>query len=215
VTAALVPAPRLVLADRLISRSLATAVALVSGGVALTALLAQVAVPLWPVPITGQTLAVLLVGSTLGAARGAISMTLYAVLGVLGLPIFTDASHGLAVLLGGTGGFILGFIVSAAFVGWLSERQWDRRWFKAAATFLAGTVVTFLIGLPWLYAVLSLAGPAVWQDAMGAETVLAATIAGGLTPFILGGVIKAAIAAVLLPAAWWGAERITRDRTAS
>ena len=98
------------LADRLVRRSLATDLVLIAAGAALTAIAAQVAVPLWPVPITGQTLAVLIVGSSLGAVRGMLSMVLYAALGIVGLPVFSDASHGVGVLLGATGGYIVGFI---------------------------------------------------------------------------------------------------------
>jgi biotin transport system substrate-specific component len=191
---------RLVLADRVFPRTLVMDVVLVVAGAALVTVLAQVAIPLWPVPITGQTLAVLLVGSTLGWARGAISMVLYAVLGLVGLPVYSDGSHGAGVLFGATGGYIIGFIVSAALVGWLAERQWDRKVLKAIVTFVAGSVVVFAIGLPWLAVVL--------------HTDLPTTLQYGLYPFIIGGIIKAAIAAGLLPLAWWGADRIAKNRAA-
>lgn len=198
---AVVPAaPRLVLADRVLGRSLPLDVVLVATGAALTALLAQVAVPLYPVPITGQTLAVLLVGATLGAARGALSLALYAVLGILGLPVFSDYASGVDVILGPTGGYIIGFIVSAALVGWLSERAWERQILKALATFAAGTLVVFAVGLPWLSVALGLD---LWQ-----------TLNGGLFPFLIGGAIKALIAAGLLPLAWWGADRLDKRRSA-
>lgn len=183
-----VPTSRLVLADRILTRRWATDVLLVAGGVALTAGLAQLSVPLWPVPITGQTLAVLLVGASLGTVRGAVSMIAYAVVGMLGVPVFSEASSGVQVVFGPTGGYIVGFVASAALVGWLSERAWDRKLVKAAATFLAGTVVTFAFGLPWL--------------AFALRTDLPTTLQYGLYPFILGGIIKAAIAAGLLPLAW-------------
>lgn len=191
-------APRLVLADRVLGRSLTLDIVLVVAGAALTAVLAQVAVPLWPVPITGQTLAVLLVGASLGAARGALSLALYAVLGIVGLPVFSDFAGGASVILGPTGGYIVGFIASAALVGWLSERAWERQVLKALATFAAGTVVVFAIGLPWL--------------AIALQLDLASTLQGGLWPFLLGGAIKAAIAAGLLPLAWWGADRLEKSR---
>ena len=193
-------ARRLVLADRVFPRTLVMDVVLVVAGAALVTVLAQVAIPLWPVPITGQTLAVLLVGSTLGWARGAISMVLYAVLGLVGLPVYSDGSHGASVLFGATGGYIVGFIVSAALVGWLAERQWDRKVLKAIVTFVAGSVVVFAIGLPWLAVVL--------------HTDLPTTLQYGLYPFIIGGIIKAVIAAGLLPLAWWGADRIAKKRAA-
>ncbi|HWV76263.1 MAG TPA: biotin transporter BioY, partial [Isoptericola sp.] len=113
--------PAVLLADRVLPRSLATDVGLVIGGAALTALLAQVTVPLPLVPITGQTVAVLLVGATLGAGRGAASMSLYALLGMVGLPVFSDGSGGMSVVLGATGGYIVGFVLAAALVGRLAE----------------------------------------------------------------------------------------------
>jgi biotin transport system substrate-specific component len=194
------PLRRTVLADRVFPRTLVMDIVLVVAGAALVTVLAQVAIPLWPVPITGQTLAVLLVGSTLGWARGAISMVLYALLGLVGLPVYSDGSHGAGVLFGATGGYIVGFIVSAALVGWLAERQWDRKVLKAVVTFVAGSVVVFAIGLPWLAVVL--------------HTDLPTTLQYGLYPFIIGGIVKAAIAAGLLPLAWWGADRIATKRAA-
>lgn len=181
------------LADRLVARSLATDALLVVAGAGLTAALAQVAVPLWPVPITGQTLAVLLVGSSLGALRGALSMVLYAVLGIVGLPVFSEASSGFGVVAGPTGGYIVGFVAAAALTGWLAERSWDRRVLRAAVAFLGGTVVTFAFGLPWL------------AFALGLD--LEQTLEAGLYPFILGGVVKAAIAAGVMPLAWRLADR--------
>jgi biotin transport system substrate-specific component len=203
-----VPARRPVLADRVIPRSISNDVALVAAGVALVTLFSYIQVPLWPVPITGQTLAVLLVGSTLGAVRGGVSMVVYAVLGTVGVPVFSpdsdgSLSSGWHVIAGPTGGYIVGFILSAALVGFLAERTWDRQVLKALATFAAGTLVVFAVGLPWLAVVLHLD--------------LAQTLQFGLYPFLLGGAIKAAIAAGLLPFAWWGAGRLSarrRDRDA-
>jgi biotin transport system substrate-specific component len=191
------------LADRVIPRTLVTDVALVVGGAALTALLAQVSIQLWPVPVTGQTLAVLLVGATLGMTRGGASLALYAVLGLAGLPVFApepDGSHvtGLTVLAAPSFGYILGFVASAAVVGWLSERTWDRRFLKALATFIGGSVVVFAFGLPWL--------------AVSLQLYLAQTYQFGLEPFIVGGAIKSVIAALLLPAAWWGADKLAARR---
>lgn len=202
------------LADRLVRRSLATDLVLIAAGAALTAIAAQVSVPLWPVPITGQTLAVLIVGSSLGAVRGMLSMVLYAVLGVVGLPVFSDASHGVGVLLGATGGFIIGFIVAAGLTGWLAQRAWDHKIVGAVLSFLAGSVVTFVIGLPWLYFALAGFGPAVWHGQMGYSSVLEATIGSGLTPFIIGGIIKAVLAAVFIRLAWFGVNRADEQRAA-
>lgn len=196
-------APRLVLADRIVSRSLLTDVALVATGAVLTAVLAQVAIPMFPVPITGQTLAVLLVGATLGAARGALALGLYAVLGLVGLPVYSDFSSGWGVLAGPTGGYIIGFVVAAGLVGWLSERSWDRKFLKALLTFVLGTVTTFAIGLPWL---------ALALGNLGLPNDLNSVLAGGLYPFLIGGAIKALIAAGLLPLAWFGADRLAERR---
>jgi biotin transport system substrate-specific component len=179
---------RSVLADRVLPRSLAVDLALVVGGAALTAGLAQVAIPLWPVPITGQTLAVLLVGSSLGATRGALSMVLYALVGALGAPIFSEASGGMGVLFGATGGYIVGFVLAAAFTGWLAQRRWERGLVRGMLAFVAGSAVVFLVGLPWLQVSLGLT----WSQ----------TLAAGLYPFIVGGVIKAGIAALVLRGAW-------------
>lgn len=195
--------PRLVLADRVLPRHLVVDITLVIVGAAFVAALAQVAVPLWPVPITGQTLAVLLVGASLGAVRGALSLGTYAAAGVIGLPVFApedDGSHkvGWVAILGPTGGYIIGFIIAAAFVGWLSQRQWDRKLLKAFLTFAGGSLIVFAIGLPWLSFVLG--------------TDVETTLAYGLWPFLLGGVVKTAIAAGLLPLAWWSADKLSRAR---
>ena len=181
------------LADRVIPRSVVTDMFLVVAGVLFTAAAAQLVIPIWPVPITGQTLAVLLVGSALGAVRGAVSLAMYALVGLLGLPVFApqdDGSHltGFAALAAPSFGYIVGFILSAALVGWIAERAGDRKVLGAALSFLGGTVATFAIGLPWLAITLGLS--------------LESTLQFGLYPFILGGLIKAAIAAVLIPGVW-------------
>lgn len=192
---------RSTLADRFVTRSLASDTALVVAGATLTAVLAQVAVPLWPVPITGQTLAVLLVGASLGALRGTLSMLLYAVLGIVGLPIFSDATSGWGVVAGPTGGYIVGFVFAASLTGWLAQRSWDRKFLQAAASFLGGTVVTFAFGLPWLAFCLHLN--------------LEQTLQGGLYPFIVGGIVKALIAAALIPSIWWASSRLRNRGRAS
>ncbi|RZT64115.1 biotin transport system substrate-specific component [Microcella alkaliphila] len=191
-------APRPVLVDRVLPRGIVADVAAISTGVALTAVLAQVAVPLWPVPVTGQTLAVLLVGASLGAARGSIAMALYALVGGLGLPVFSDASAGWTIIAGPTGGYILGFILAAAIVGWAAEREWDRGWLKPAVTFIGGSLVVFAVGLPWL---------AMSLGQLGLPNDLQSVLIGGFYPFIIGGLIKAAIAAAVLPLAWKAVEK--------
>lgn len=176
------------IADRVFARGLPMDIALIAAGAGLTAIAAQVAIPLWPVPVTGQTLAVLLVGSTLGALRGTLSMVLYAVLGIVGVPVFSDATHGLSIIMGPSGGYIIGFIFAAAFTGWLAQRAWDHRLVGAVLSFLAGTVVTFLIGLPWL--------------AISLHLSLEQTLQAGLYPFIIGGIVKALLAAGIIRLAW-------------
>ncbi|MBO9577890.1 MAG: biotin transporter BioY [Microbacteriaceae bacterium] len=190
--------PRTVLIDRIVPRSIAANIGLVVAGAAVMAALSQLVIPMWPVPITGQTLAALLVGASLGWARGASAITLYAVVGLLGAPISApkDGVHltGLAWLTAPSFGYVIGMILAAAFVGWLAQLKWDRVVWKAILAFLGGEVIIYAIGLPWL-AVVTGGTP---------EQV----IAWGLTPFIIGDVIKAAIAAALLPAAWWAVKRI-------
>lgn len=186
------------LADRLFARGIVMDVVLVSAGAALTAIAAQVVIPLWPVPITGQTLAVLLVGSTLGALRGSLSMLLYAILGIAGLPVFASASSGAAVMLGPDGGYIIGFIFAAAFTGWIAQRSWDRKILRSILAFLGGTVVTFAVGLPWLAFALGL--------------TVEQTLAGGLYPFIIGGIVKTVAAAGIMTLGWKFFEREDRRR---
>jgi biotin transport system substrate-specific component len=186
------------LADRIFSRSLVTDIILIAAGTALTSILAQIAIPLWPVPITGQTFSVLFVGALLGVTRAALSMVLYLVIGLLGLPVFApqaDGSHltGLAALLGPTGGYLIGFILASAFVGWLAQREWDRKWLRTLLAFVGGTVLIYAVGLPWLYVALS---------NLHVANPLQATISGGLLPFLLGDSIKAILAAAILPLVW-------------
>ena len=169
---------------------------LVVGFSLLTALCARIVIPLpfTPVPITGQTFAVLLTGAALGARRGAAAMGLYVLEGLAGLPVFAGGASGLARLLGPTGGYLLGYIAAAYLTGTLAERGWDRtvRW--AAAAMAAGNVVVYLFGVPWLALVSRVAGgvPLGWERA----------VTLGLLPFIPGDLIKLAAAAVALPGAW-------------
>ena len=186
-------ASRPVLADRLGSRTLVTDVALIAAGAALTAGAAQIVIPMWPVPITGQTFAVLFVGATLGSLRGALSMLLYIGLGIAGLPVFAEGGAGLAKLTGPTGGYMIGFVLAAALVGWLAQKQWDRKVLGTIGAFLAGTVVIYAVGLPWLSVALG---------QLGYPNDLNATLQAGLYPFIPGDLIKALVAGGLLPLAW-------------
>lgn len=189
------------LADHVVPRSAITNTLLILGGTALVAFSAQLTVPLWPVPVTGQTLAVLLVGASLGAWRGAASLTLYLLLGLAGLPIFAEFSGGPGSVLLPSFGFIIGFIPAAALIGWLAEHAWDRRPVLAALGFGAASLVPFLFGLPYLAIVLA---------NLGLPHSVSAVLAAGFTPFIVGGVVKWAIAAALLPLSWALVRRIDR-----
>ncbi|MDP4335172.1 biotin transporter BioY [Curtobacterium sp. A7_M15] len=186
-------ARRAVLADRLRTHGLATNAALVAGGALFTAAMAQVEVPMWPVPITGQTLAVVLVGATLGARRGMLSLLVYAVAGLAGAPFFAGFTGGLGALAVPSFGYVIGFIPAAGVIGWLARRDWDRHVGRAAVAMLVASAIPFVTGLPYLAVVLG---------QLGAPNDLQSVLAAGLYPFIVGGVAKALIAAGILPLAW-------------
>lgn len=160
----------------------------VISGSLLVAALAQVQIPLafTPVPLTGQTFAVLLVGAALGSRRGAAALALYTLEGLAGLPVFTGWGSGLTHLAGPTGGYLVGFVAAAFAVGWLCELKLDRRWNTALLPFLVGEVIIYLFGVPWLALF------------VGSQRALAA----GLYPFLLGDVVKLLLAALALPMAW-------------
>lgn len=165
-------------------------VALVAGGAVLTAVAAQLAftVPWTPVPYTLQTGAVLLVGTSLGAMRGSLSMLLYVLLGLTGLPVYSQASGGLVHLLGATGGYLLAFIVAAALVGRLAEGGWDRTPLRATALMVVGTLLIYAIGVPAL--------------AVAYPMELGTALQLGALVFLPWDVAKVAAAALLLPLAW-------------
>jgi biotin transport system substrate-specific component len=175
-------------------------VALVVAGALLIYLTARIAfvVPGSPVPITGQTFGVLLVGGALGFRRGLIGVGLYVLLGVIGLPFFAEAKGGLSVIWGATGGYLIGFAIAGALVGRLAELGWDRKIGGALGAMLLGNAVIYAIGLPWLGVVTSSSPEE--------------TIALGLTPFLLGDALKLVLAAVLFPVAWWVVGRRPDDR---
>jgi biotin transport system substrate-specific component len=175
-------------------------IALVVAGAMLVYLTARISIPVpgSPVPITGQTFGVLLVGGALGFRRGLIAVAVYVLLGLVGLPFFAEGKGGLAVIWGATGGYLIGFAVAAALVGRLAELGWDRRIGGAIGAMLLGNVVIYVIGLPWLKAV----------TGMSVED----TVANGLTPFLLGDLLKLGLAAVLFPTTWWIVGRRPEDR---
>jgi len=154
-----------------------------------TALMAQLVIPLpfTPVPITGQTFAVLLTGALLGSRLGAVSMILYVALGAVGLPFYAGGAHGMQVVFGATGGYLLGFIVADFVVGRLAELRWDRSLQRSLPAMAAGQAVIYALGLIGLGLALH------WP---------ANLLQLGLTPFLIGDAIKLVAAALLLPAAW-------------
>jgi len=189
-----VPAPR-VLADS-IARSRAFDVAVVSAGSLFIGIAAQLSIhlPNNPVPITGQTFAVLMVAAGTGLWRGIASTLLYAVLGLVGVPWFAGASSG---YVAATFGYILGFVAAAAIVGWLAQRGWTRSPWRTAAAMVIGNVAIYAIGVPWLKATLDLT----WAKAVSL----------GLQPFLVADLLKAALAAGLFTAAWALVDRRRRS----
>ena len=161
---------------------------LIAGGSLFVAGMAQIRIPLpfTPIPITGQTFAVLLVGAVLGSRRGTASLLLYLSQGLLGLPFFAGGASGLTYILGPTGGYLIGFVVAAGLVGLSAAHGLDRRIPSALLAFLAGEIVIYLFGVAWLSVFLG----------------IPRAIAAGLLPFIIGDAIKLAAAGLILPAAW-------------
>jgi biotin transport system substrate-specific component len=155
-------------------------------GVAFLALLAQVRIEVGPVPITGQTLGVLLLGAAAGARLGVATTLAYLTVGAAGLPVFTGGGAGLATLTGTTAGYLVGFVVAAALVGALAERGWTASAPRAFATMLLGNAVIYAFGVAWLAQL---------------APDLATAIAWGVTPFLVGDALKVAVATALLPLA--------------
>ncbi len=175
----------------LISRNTLTShVTLVIGGVLFVAAMAQISVPIpgSPVPVTGQTLATLLLGSAYGAALGVTTFGAYLALGAVGAPFFAQASHGYHVISGATGGYLVGMLFASAITGALAGRKWDQKITTAIFAMLIGNIATFTFGLIWLHHVTAQS----WSW----------TISKGLTPFLLGELIKIAIASTTLPTLW-------------
>ncbi|WP_299087930.1 biotin transporter BioY [uncultured Microbacterium sp.] len=204
-------ARRPVLADLIVrptdrARALALDAALVVAGATFVAALAQVEVPLWPVPITGQTLAVVVVGAALGARRGAAALVTYLLAGLAGLPVFAGFTGTIAAVAKPSFGFVLGFIVAAFVAGWFAERAWDRKPLLAFVGFVAASAIPFVFGIPYMAFILNVVG--------GGSFGISEILAFGLWPFVVGGLIKAAIAAVLIPAAWAGVRAADRSKNA-
>ena len=173
-------------------------IVLIAAGALIVALCAQVYIPTFPVPFTGQTFGVLAVGAALGFRRGAAALLLYLAIGAIGMPVYAEGRSGLAILQGARGGYLIGFVIAAALVGRLAELGWDRRLGGAIATMAIGTAIIYAIGVPWLKVTLDLP----WADA----------VAGGLTKFLVWDAAKLAVAAGIFPVAWWLIGRRPEDR---
>lgn len=188
------------IAGVVIPRSRVTTSALMVGFALLTAAAAQISIPVpgTPVPITGQTFAVLLAGAALGSWVGAGSQAIYWVMGAIGLPFYSEATGGWDVATGATAGYLVGFIVAAWVVGALAERGQDRKVWSAIPAFLAGNAVIYVFGVAWLYL------------SVDAITNLTEALAAGFTPFVVGDVIKIVAAGLLLPLAWRLVDHTTR-----
>ncbi|MDK1018592.1 MAG: biotin transporter BioY [Actinomycetota bacterium] len=194
--------PSRTIASVLVPRTAVSTIALMIGFALFTALAAQIRfyLPGTPVPITAQTFAVLLSGAVLGSRSGAGSQLIYWLMGAIGLPVFAQTSGGWAVATGATFGYLLGFIVAAWVVGTLAERGGDRSVRTAIPAFLAGNAIIYLFGVPWLM----LSVPSI--------DTLAAALAAGLAPFVVGDLIKIVGAGLALPTAWKLTERNSASR---
>ena len=175
-------------------------VVLVVTGAFLIFLTARISLPIPgnPVPFTLQTFGILVVGGALGLRRGGLAAALYVGLGVVGLPFFAEGQGGIHVILGATGGYLVGFVLAAALVGRLAELGWDRRIGGALGATALGTVVIYLVGVPWL--------------AVTTGMSLGDAIATGLVPFVVADTVKLVAAALVFPSAWWVVGRRPSER---
>ena len=182
----------------IVPSSAITTTMLMVGFALLTALAAQIVIPIpgSPVPITGQTFAVLLAGAALGARAGAGSQLIYWVMGAVGLPFYAKASGGWEAATGATAGYLVGFIAAAWVVGLLAERGKDRTINTALPAFLAGTTIIYVFGVSWLLI------------SVASISTLGQALTAGLFPFVIGDAAKILAAALLLPAAWKIVDRL-------
>ena len=192
---ALAPAAPSTLLD-LLDRSRVRDTVAIVGFALLTALAAQISIPLGftPVPLTGQTFAVLLAGGVLGSRRGGLSMLLYVALGAIGLPFYAEGTGGWTAATGATAGYLVGFIVAAIVVGLMAEYGQDRKLSTSIPAFLAGTMIIYTVGAGWLAHDLGLP--------LSAAAGEPNAISLGVAPFLVGDVFKALLAGAMLPAAW-------------
>jgi len=162
-------------------------VVLALAGSALIALCAQISVPFFPVPLTLQTFAVFLIGLSFGWRLGGITVALYLLEGALGLPVFAGGKGGLIVFMGPTAGYLAGFLLAATACGWFAERGFDRNYTKLFTALLISNILLYAPGLLWL-------GSLIGWDKPVLEL--------GLYPFVMGDLLKIAMAVLLLPSAW-------------
>jgi biotin transport system substrate-specific component len=162
----------------------AALVALFSAFVALTA---RIEIPLWPVPMTLQTLGVVFTGAALGSRRGVLALLLYLVEGGVGLPVFAGGAFGVAYMSGPTAGYLVGFVAAAGAVGWLAERGWDRRLVWTVLAMLVGNLLIYALGVAWLAVFLG---------------DLRAALVQGMLIFAPGDLVKIVVAALALPGGW-------------
>jgi biotin transport system substrate-specific component len=174
-------------------------IALIALGTALLALAARVEIPLpfSPVPVTGQTFAVLVIGAALGARLGTATVVAYIIEGIVGLPVFAGGAAGLARLTGATGGYLVGFVVAAAIIGWAAERGWTKRIPTTVVAMVLGELAIYACGLAWLSR---------FPLPVGA-------LDAGLYPFVAGDVYKIALAVAALPPITRGVDRGLRPHT--
>lgn len=176
------------LADRVFGKSRAMDVILVLTGAELMAILAQVAIPVWPVPITGQLVGVLVVGFSLGLIRGTLSAAVYLLMGLVGFPVYSDGNSGYEHLIGPTGGYLFGFVLAAMIAGLFAAREWDRTFWRALVAATVCTAAIFAVGVPWLAFVNG-------YDVREA-------LEYGLLPIIIGTMVKLVLIAAMMTGAW-------------
>ena len=170
--------------------SLAAKLALVLAGSLLVALGARVEVPMLPVPMSLQTLAISVIGLTYGARLAGVTLLAYLAQGAIGLPVFAGGGAGFAYMMGPTGGYLVGFAVAAITMGWLAERGWDKSVASMAGALLIGNAIIYAFGLPWMAYLFLADKGAAWVAQWG------------MTNFLLGDALKLALAALLIPAVW-------------
>ncbi len=176
---------------------------LVVVGIALLTLAAKIKVPMWPspVPVTMGTFAVLTIGAAYGARLGLVTILGYMLIGALGFDVFAGSSaekNGLAYMMGGTGGYLLGYVLATMFLGWAARRGWDRSVLWMALALLIGNVIIYVPGVAWIFHIISSGA----FDPATYASVWEQTMVWGLTPYLIGDAMKLALAALLLPGLW-------------